>query len=137
MKREGEMKLAKILFWVAGIWGVLILTPLYFMFDLIGRQDPPPITHPAFYYGFVGAGLAFQLVFFVIGSDPVRFRPMMIPAVLEKFSYGTALIVLFWQHRLHPADFAFGAIDLLYGLLFLLVFFKLPTTMIRQVSTKN
>lgn len=122
------MRFAKILFWIAGIWGVLILAPLYFMFDLIGRQDPPPITHPAFYYGFVGAALAFQLVFFVIASDPARFRPMMIPAVLEKFSYGTALLVLFLQHRLHPADFAFGGIDLFFGLLFLLVFFTLPAT---------
>ena len=52
------MKFAKIVFWVAGIWGVLILTPLYFIFDMIGRKDPPPITHPAFYYGFVGAALA-------------------------------------------------------------------------------
>jgi hypothetical protein len=52
------MKFAKIIFLIAGIWGVLILTPLYFMFNTIGRQDPPPITHPAFYYGFVGAGLA-------------------------------------------------------------------------------
>jgi hypothetical protein len=125
------MKFAKILFWIAGIWGVLILTPLYFMFDLIGRQDPPPITHPAFYYGFVGAALAFQLVFFVIASDPVRFRPMMIPAVVEKFSYGTALLVLFMQHRLHAADFAFGSIDLFFGLLFLLVFFTLPATIIQ------
>ncbi len=119
------MKFAKVLFWIAGIWGVLILTPLYFMFDLIGRQDPPPITHPAFYYGFAGAGLTFQLVFFVIGSDPVRFRPMMIPAVLEKFSYGTALTVLFMQHRLHPADLTFGCVDLLFGALFLLAFFLL------------
>lgn len=116
------MKFAKIVFWIAGVWGVLILTPLYFMFDLIGRQDPPPITHPAFYYGFVGAGLAFQLVFFVIGSDPIRFRPMMIPAALEKFSYGTALIVLFLQHRLHAADLTFGCVDLVFGVLFLLAF---------------
>ena len=37
------MRFAKIVFWIAAIWGVLILTPLYFMFDLIGRNDPPPI----------------------------------------------------------------------------------------------
>jgi hypothetical protein len=23
-----------------------VLMPLYFLFDLIGRQEPPPITHP-------------------------------------------------------------------------------------------
>ncbi len=35
------MKFAKIVFRVAAIWGVLIIAPLYFMFDLIGRKDPP------------------------------------------------------------------------------------------------
>jgi hypothetical protein len=118
------MKFGRIVFLIAGIWGVLILTPLYFMFDLISHQDPPPITHPAFYYGFVGAGLAWQIVFFVIASDPLRFRPMMIPSVVEKFGYGAALIVLYSQHRIHPQDAAFGGIDLLFGLLFLAAFFK-------------
>jgi hypothetical protein len=118
------MKFAKIVFWIASIWGVLILTPLYFMFDLIGRNDPPPITHPAFYYGFVGAGLAWQIAFFVIARDPIRLRTMMIPCVLEKFAYGIALTALYLQHRLHPQDLAFGGIDLLFGLLFLAAFFK-------------
>ena len=118
------MKFAKIVFLVAGMWGVLILAPLYFMFDMIGRQDPPPITHPAFYYGFVGAGLAWQVAFLVISRDPVRLRPMFIPSVLEKFAYGTALIVLYLQNRLHGADVMFGSIDLLFGVLFLGAFFK-------------
>ncbi len=118
------MKFAKVLFWIAGIWGVLLLSPLYFMFDVIGRQDPPSITHPAFYYGFVGTGLAFQLVFFVIATDPARFRPMIIPSVIEKFAYGGALTALFLEHRLHAADLAFGGIDLLLGSLFLVAFFK-------------
>lgn len=118
------MKFAKVLFWIAGIWGVLILTPLYFMFDLIGRQDPPPITHPAFYYGFAGAGLAFQIVFFVIATDPVRYRAIMIPSIIEKFAYGGALGGLFLQHRIHPADFGFGCIDLLFGILFIAAFIR-------------
>jgi hypothetical protein len=118
------MKFAKIVFWIAAIWGVVILTPLYFMFDLIGRQDPPPITHPAFFYGFVSVGLAFQFVFFVIARDPVRLRPMMIPSVLEKFGYGATLMVLNLQNRLHPQDLALGGIDLLFGVLFLASFFK-------------
>jgi len=118
------MKFSKIIFWIAFIWGVLILTPLYFMFDTISRQDPPPITHPAFYYGFVGAGLAWQFVFFVIARDPVRFRSMMIPSVFEKFSYAAALIVLYFQHRLHPTDLTFAGIDLLLGILFLVAFLK-------------
>src|SRR6202521_5272267 len=118
------MRFAKIVFWIAAIWGVLILTPLYFMFDLIGRQDPPPITHPAFYYGFVSVGLAFQVAFIVIARDPVRLRPMMIPSILEKLVYGAALIVLYLQNRLHAQDLALGGVDLLLGVLFLAAFFK-------------
>jgi hypothetical protein len=118
------MKFAKIVFWVAAVWGVLILTPLYFIFDMIGRNDPPPITHPAFYYGFISVGLAFQVAFFVIARDPVRLRPMMIPSVLEKFGYGVTLLVLYLQNRLHPQDLALGGVDVLFGVLFLVAFFK-------------
>jgi len=81
------MKFAKIVFLCAGIWGILILSPLYFMFDVIGRQDPPPITHPAFYYGFVGAGLSWQVAFLIIATNPSRFRPFMVAGMIEKFSY--------------------------------------------------
>jgi hypothetical protein len=122
------MKFAKIVFWIAAIWGVLVLAPLYFMFDLIGQKDPPPITHPAFYYGFVSLGLVFQVAFFVIARDPERLRPMMIPAVLEKFGYGATLLVLFLQNRLHPQDLALGGIDVLFGILFLAAFFKTSQT---------
>jgi len=118
------MKFAKVVFWIAGAWGVLVLTPLYFIFDMIGRQDPPAITHPAFYYGFVGVALAWQLAFFVIGSDPVRFRPLMIPSVLEKFIYGATLVVLFLQGRLHGTDLMLGGVDTLLGALFLVAFVK-------------
>jgi len=116
------IKFAKIIFWIAAVWGFVILTPLYFIFDSIGRQDPPPITHPAFYYGFVGVALAWQIGFVIIARDPVRFRPMMIPAVVEKFGYGISLIVLYLQHRLHGVDVAFGGLDLLLGVLFLVAF---------------
>jgi hypothetical protein len=118
------MKFAKFVFWIAGIWGVLILSPLYFMFDLIGRQDPPAITHPGFYYGFVSVGLAFQVVFIVIARDPVRMRPMMIPAVLEKFGYGMTFVALYLQHRLTPGDLVLGSVDLLFGLLFVAAYVK-------------
>jgi len=28
------------------------------MFDVISRNDPPPITHPGFFFGFASAALA-------------------------------------------------------------------------------
>jgi hypothetical protein len=121
------MKFAKVVFWIAGIWGVLVFTPLYFMFEGIGRQDPPPITHPGFYYGFITVGLAWQVAFLVIARDPVRLRRMMIPCVLAKFGYGAVLAVLYLQHRLHPADLVFGGVDVLLGVLFLAAFFRTST----------
>jgi hypothetical protein len=48
---------ARTVFTGAGVWGVAVLIPLYFGFDAIGRLYPPTITHPDFFYGFVGARL--------------------------------------------------------------------------------
>jgi hypothetical protein len=118
------MKFAKVTFYIAFLWGILILTPLYFVFDVIGRQDPPPITHPGFYYGFLSAGLAWQFAFLVIARDPARFRLMMLPSILEKFLYAASLTALFLQHRLHPQDLVFAAIDALLGVLFVLAFLR-------------
>src|SRR6266481_3394792 len=120
------MKFAKIVFRVAALWGVLIITPLYFMFDLISRNDPPPITHPAFFYGLVGLGLAWQGALIVIATDPVRFRPLLIPCILEKVSWSAAVIILVLQGRMHKSDLVFVGADLLLGLLFLIAYFKTP-----------
>ena len=119
------MRFAKIVFWIAAIWGALVLTPLYFMFDLIGRNDPPAITHPGFFYGFVGAGLAWQIVFFVIATDPVRYRPLIIPSVLEKVSYVAPVVVLVLQERTHASDLVFVGSDLLLGVLFVVAYLKI------------
>jgi hypothetical protein len=119
------MKFAKIIFLAAAIYGVVLLAPLYFIFDMIGAQDPPPITHPAFFYGFAGLGLAWQVAFFIIARDPLRFRPMMIPSILEKVGYGGAVVVLYAQGRMHPQDLAFGCVDLLFAALFAVAFLRL------------
>jgi hypothetical protein len=122
------MRFAKAVFWIAGIWGLLIITPLYFLFDMIGRQDPPPITHPGFFFGFVGLALAWQFAFFFIATDPARFRPLMLPSMLEKFSFGIAVVVLVLQGRTHSSDLVFAATDLLLGILFVLAYVKTPRT---------
>lgn len=119
------MKFARIVFWIAGIWGLLVITPLYFIFDLIGRQDPPPITHPGFYYGFVGTALAWQVAFCLIATNPVRYRPIILPSILEKAAYGIAVITLVLQGRMHRSDLMFAATDILLGVLFVIAYFRL------------
>ena len=120
------MKFAKWVFSIAGIWGILLITPLYFIFDTIGRKDPPPITHPAFYYGFAGLALVWQLTFLLIARDPIRFRLIMIPAILEKLVYSVPLIILVAQRRTNPNDLPFAAIDLTLGVFFLVAFLRTP-----------
>ena len=118
------MRFAKIVFWCAGGFGLLALLPLYFIFDLVGRMDPPPVTHPQFYFGFAGVALAWQFAFFVIATDPVRFRPMMIPSILEKASYVAALAVLYLQGRLSAPQAVTGLPDALLGVLFAVAFVR-------------
>lgn len=131
------MKFARIVFYIAFFWGLLVLTPLYFMFDAIGRQDPPPITHPGFYYGFLSAGLAWQFVFVVIARDPVRFRPIMLLSVLEKFGYALSLATLYLQHRLHGSDLLFAGVDFVFGILFLVAFFRTAPQVDRAPSPSS
>lgn len=117
------MRFAKIVYWTAGIWGLVIIIPLFFMFNVIGRQDPPPITHPGFYYGFATTALAWQIAFLVIGSDPLRLRPLMIPTMIEKFGYGATVLVLFLDSRMRLGDLLLGVVDLVLGILFVIAFY--------------
>jgi hypothetical protein len=117
------VRFAKIVFFVAGIYGLLILAPIYFMEGRIGRDTPPAITHPEYFYGFLGAGLAWQVLFLVLSSDPVRYRAMILPSILEKISWGIALIVLFSQHRLPLSVLATGSLDWIFAFLFLAAYF--------------
>lgn len=114
------MKFAKVVFWIAGIYGVLVITPLYFLFDYVVRVKP---THPSFYYGFVCVTLAWQFAFLVIATDPVRYRLVMLPAMFEKFSV-LAIVLLALQGRTPSTDLVFAGIDLLLGVLFVAAFLK-------------
>ena len=117
------MRFARYVFTCAGIWGLVVLTPLYFSFDLVGRLYPPAVTHPDFFYGFTGVAIAWQFVFLSIGRDPIRLRAMMIPAILEKFIY-VATAVLFVQGSLQARQFSVAIPDLLLGVLFVASFAK-------------
>ena len=120
------MKVARWIFAVAGVYGILVIAPLYFAEGQIAHNDPPAITHPEFFYGFVGVTLAWQLIFLMIARNPLHFRPLMLVSVLEKLAYGVPAIALFAQQRVKPMTLAFGCVDLLLGALFVLAFFLTP-----------
>jgi hypothetical protein len=116
------MTFARWLFRIAGVYGLLVLPPQYLLEERISRDTPPAITHPEYFYGFLGVAIAWQVAFLIIGQDPVRYRLMMLPAVIEKVSFGIAAAVLYAQGRASGALLAFGGVDLVLGGLFLACF---------------
>ncbi|GMU66290.1 MAG: hypothetical protein AMXMBFR36_25640 [Acidobacteriota bacterium] len=112
------MNFARRVFRIAAIYGILALAPQYFLEDKVGRDFPPPITHPEHFYGFVGVALAWQFLFLLIAKDPVRFRPAMPVAVVEKLAFGGAAVVLYALGRIPTAVLGVGLIDLVLAALF-------------------
>jgi hypothetical protein len=112
-------KSPRIVFLVAGIYGLIVLVPQFFLEQKIGVDTPPPITHPEFFYGFICVAVAWQVLFLILSRDPVRFRPMMIPAMLEKIGFPIAVLVLYLQGRVSPTIFIPAALDLVLLVLFI------------------
>ena len=120
----GEMRFARFVFVAAGIWGIAVLTPFYWLVDVTGRHYAAPSEYPHFFYGFFSVAMAWQFAFLVIGTDPARYRPLMIPSMLEKFGYVVLLAILYSQSRITTADAQAAIPDLLLGTLFVIAFAK-------------
>ena len=121
------MKFAKYTFYAAGIYGLLVLLPQFFLEAQTSAHYPPAITHPEFFYGFLCVTVAFQVVFLLIGSDPVRYRPLMlVSALLEKFPFAVAVALLYWFRSVPMPIVGGAALDVILGTLFLIAYFKTP-----------
>ena len=121
---SSSLRFARYLFVFAGIYGLLVLVPGYFMEAQVGIDNPPAITHPIYYYGFIGVALAWQLAFLLIASDPLRYRPLMLVGVVEKFTFGIAAVALYAQGRLDTLMFGFSLFDMSLGVLFALAYWR-------------
>lgn len=131
-RNEGEAPgttFARRVFTGAAIYGILVLAPQYFLEARIGRDYPPAITHPEYFYGFVGLALTWQFLFLLIGRDPVRYRAAMPVTVLEKLVFGVPALILYAQGRLAGATLTFGVLDLVLGTLFLVSYLKTSTSL--------
>ena len=122
------MRFAKVVFIVAGLWGIVVLTPLYWLVDVTGRHYSPPLDYPHFFYGFLSVAMAWQVAFFIIGSSPARFRPLMIPSMLEKFGHVLTLGVLYSLGRIPALDAQAAVPDLVLGTLFIVAFARTRTS---------
>jgi hypothetical protein len=115
------MKFARYTFLIAGVYGLLVLVPQYFV-EAGGTVVTGP---PEFFYGFIGVAVAFQLVFILISTDPQRYRVMILPSLVEKFSFAIAVAMLVYAGRTSGQIVIGAALDLLLGVLFIVSWFKL------------
>lgn len=121
------MKFARWVFTIAGIYGVIVVFPQYFLEHKFAQDLPPALTHPENFYGFIGVTLAWQFVYLLIGTDPIRYRPVMLIAMFAKLSFGIACFVLYLQGRLAPIVLAASSVDLFLVILFAIAFWMTGT----------
>ena len=104
-------------FRIAAIYGVLVLAPLY----LAPVPDPWRVTH----FGFIGLALVFQGMFWIIARDPLHYRALIPIAVWEKLCFGIPAVAFVLRGQADAIVAVFGAIDLVWGAAFYVVWRKL------------
>jgi len=118
------MKFARYTFLISGIYGLVVMLPQFFLETKIGQDQPPAITHPEFFYGFICVVVAFQFVFLIIASDPLKYRPLMPVSLVEKFPFLITVLILYLQSRVSWQIIAGGSIDGFWGLMFIISYVK-------------
>jgi hypothetical protein len=118
-------RFSSIVFLAAGIYGLIVLAPGFFGEKMVAEKMPPAITHPEFYYGFLGVAVAWQVAFLIIARDPQRFRPIIPAAILEKLTFCVACAVLLALGRIPLIVAMGGAGDFILGTLFTISYFRL------------
>jgi hypothetical protein len=121
-QKARSTKFARVLFVVAGLYGIVALLPQYLAENLIGRLFPPAITHPEYFYGFIGVVVVWHVLFLVIAREPLRYRPLMGLAFAEKFVFGVPTVLLYVQGRVGAAILGAALVDLVFGVLFVIAY---------------
>ena len=120
------MKFARVIYAIAAIYGILVLTPLYFLLDRVNTDTPPAVTHLEFYYGFAGMALLWQFIFLLIAKDPIRYRPVMVLTFLGKIAYTVPVLILYSRGEVHASTMHLSLVDPIFGILFVAAYLKTP-----------
>lgn len=107
------MKFARIVFRTAGGLGLLAMIGMYL------REGTPV------YYATLAGLLAWQFAFLVIATDPLRYRKLMLPAMVEKFGWVLTLGFFYMRGDIPAVEF-FPSVGVhgVLGLLFVAAFMK-------------
>ena len=119
------MKFTRVVFWVAAVYGLAAILPLYFSEQTMSAQYPPPITHAEYYYSFAGVTLVWQILFIAIALNPARLRIVIPFCVAEKLSLLPTVLILAPEGRFPQLWIPALIIDLLLAALFLVAFMKI------------
>ncbi|MBN2430835.1 MAG: hypothetical protein JXQ27_05135 [Acidobacteria bacterium] len=109
------MVFARWVFRIAGIYGFVVLAPMFFS----ESQLAPGARHPVYFYAWLSLDLTWQVLFLVLSTAPIRYRPMMLVSVLEKAS---AVILIPWLYvagRVGGMWLGAAAADLVFAGLFI------------------
>lgn len=128
------MKFARVVYWIAAAYGFVSLVPLYFLLDKVGHDAPPPVTHPEFYFGFLGVTSLWQIVFVLIAKDPLRYRSLMPITILEKFVYTVPVVLLYFDGRVNGNIMRSSLVDPIFGVLFVIAYLRMAA---KQHSIAN
>ena len=115
------MKFARWVFLAAGIFGLVLLIPLVYsvLFDresiLLGGASAG-----LFFYTSVFQYVCWQILYLVLAKDPLRYRPIMIPAFLA-IAVTPFYPIWLYMYGLRPW-IPIIVINLIFALLFVLAF---------------
>lgn len=126
------MTFAKWVFTIGGIWGVLIIAPLFFLEGALAEATGP-FSHPDAYYGFLASTLTWQFAYLLIGRNPVAYRPFMLLGALGKLLYAGATWALFAQGRIPVTVPLIASPDLLLAVLFVMAWFRTRPSAVQGV----
>jgi hypothetical protein len=108
---------ARWLFRGAAIYGLILLLPLYLLEKSVAAPAGS-LPHPEYYYGFIGAACAWQLVYWTIGDDPIRYRALMPLGVIAKLSFWIPTTLLWVAGGTPQATFVLSCGDLILAIAF-------------------
>lgn len=111
------MRFARWSFWCAGIYGLIVLLPLY--------AQAPLGSASLWMFGFAGAAVATQLAYLLIGSDPPRYRMVIPVGIVAKLSFFVPVALLYVRGEVPGVMMGFALTDLALALLFAVNFVRL------------
>jgi hypothetical protein len=81
---------------------------------------------------FVGLALLWQIVFVLVAKGPLRYRPIMPIAILEKLVYSVPVLILYSLGKASASILGPALVDPVLGVLFVIAYWR--TAAVREVS---